>query len=72
MPTFGPISRRNLIRALQALGFEGPFPGGNHMVMRLGSTRVTIPNPHSGDISTALLARILKEAGITRDAWEKV
>jgi hypothetical protein len=34
------------------------------------SQRVRIPNPHEGDISRNLLARILREAGVSRDAWE--
>ena len=36
MPPFGPISRANLIRALHALGFVGPFPGGRHSFMVRG------------------------------------
>ena len=36
MPPFGPISRANLIRALHALGFVGPFPGGRHAFMVRG------------------------------------
>jgi hypothetical protein len=32
---------------------------------------LTIPNPHSGDISGALLAKILRQAGIERSDWEK-
>ncbi len=27
MPPFGPVSRRDLIRYLRKLGFEGPYPG---------------------------------------------
>jgi hypothetical protein len=31
MPAFGPVSRRELIRALRGLGFDGPFTGtGKH------------------------------------------
>ena len=28
MPTWGPISRRRLVKALRDLGFDGPFSGG--------------------------------------------
>lgn len=38
--------------------------------MRRERTRVNLPNPHKGDISQALLQRILKEAGISREEWE--
>ena len=36
-----------------------------------GDTVVTIPNPHGGDIGVGLLAVILKQAGVTRTAWER-
>jgi hypothetical protein len=38
--------------------------------MKRGQTRVPIPNPHQGDVSQALLLRILKQAGISREEWE--
>lgn len=59
MPPFGAIKRRDLIRALKQLGFDGPFPGGNHQYMSKGNLKVSLPNPHKGDISVGLLARIL-------------
>jgi hypothetical protein len=72
MPPFGPISRTNLIAAFRRAGFSGPHAGKKHQVMvRLGS-KLRVPNPHRGDISTGLLNRILREAGITRDEWEKL
>lgn len=33
---------------------------------------VRIPNPHPGDIGVALLARILRQAGVDREEWERV
>jgi predicted RNA binding protein YcfA (HicA-like mRNA interferase family) len=35
------------------------------------SIRLVIPNPHKGDISKDLLSRILKQANISREDWEK-
>jgi UDP-N-acetylmuramyl pentapeptide synthase len=32
--------------------------------------RLTIPNPHQGEIGKDLLSRILKQAGISREEWE--
>ena len=29
-----------------------------------------LPNPHRGEVSVDLLARILRQAGITREEWE--
>jgi hypothetical protein len=34
-----------------------------------GTVVVIIPNPHRGDISVPLLARILRRARISRDEW---
>ncbi|HFE66962.1 MAG TPA: type II toxin-antitoxin system HicA family toxin [Chloroflexi bacterium] len=72
MPPFGPVKRRKLIQNLRKLGFEGPYSGGNHQFMVKGDLRLVIPNPHKGDISRALLSRILKQAGITREEWERL
>ena len=72
MPLFGPIKRKDLIRALRSLGFEGPYSGGRHQYMVKGELKLYIPNPHGGEISRALLGRILKQGGITRARWEKI
>jgi len=70
MPPFGSIKRRDLIRALKQLGFDGPLPGTNHQYMLKEKLRVPIPNPHQSDISKDLVAKILRQAGISREEWE--
>ena len=72
MPPFGPIRRSDLVRALQRLGFEGPFSGGKHQFMVRDRITLRIPNPHQRDIGAALLTRILRQAGVTREEWESV
>jgi predicted RNA binding protein YcfA (HicA-like mRNA interferase family) len=72
MPPFGPISRRDLIRALQSAGFDGPYSGGKHPFMMKGDLTLTLPNPHQGDVGRELLARILRQAGISREQWERL
>jgi predicted RNA binding protein YcfA (HicA-like mRNA interferase family) len=72
VPLFGPIKRADLIRGLRAAGFEGPYSGGKHPFMVKGDFTITIPNPHQGDIGRELLARILRQAGISRDEWENL
>lgn len=72
MPSLGPIRRADLIRYLKILGFEGPFPGARHQFMYKGASRLRLPNPHRADVGGELLLRILKQAGIDRDAWEKL
>ena len=69
MPSLDPLSRRELVRKLKGLGFEGPFPGGKHQWMRRGGLRLTIPNPHGGAIDPGLIRRILRQAGIRVDEW---
>jgi len=69
MPGLNPVSRRELVRKLKRLSFEGPFPGGKHQWMRRGGLRLTIPNLHGGLIDPGLIRRILRQAGITFDEW---
>jgi predicted RNA binding protein YcfA (HicA-like mRNA interferase family) len=70
MPKWGPVTRRKLIASLKRRGFAGPYSGGRHQFMVRQDTVLTIPNPHTGDIGVGLLAVILRQAGISRSAWE--
>lgn len=72
MPRFGPIKRVELINYLRISGFEGPYSGGEHQFMIKGLIRLRLPNPHRTDVGKELLFRILKQAGIDKDAWEKL
>jgi predicted RNA binding protein YcfA (HicA-like mRNA interferase family) len=74
MPQLGPIRRKDFIRFLKELGFAGPYTGGRHefMVRESDRLRLTIPNPHKGEIGKSLLAELLREAGISRADWEKL
>jgi predicted RNA binding protein YcfA (HicA-like mRNA interferase family) len=72
MARIASINRRDLIKNLRTLGFIGPHPGGRHQIMRHGNRWVVLPNPHGGDISAGLVARLLRQAGISREEWEKV
>ena len=40
--------------------------------MVLGDITIRMPNPHQNDIGKELLGRILRQAGITKDDWEKL
>ncbi len=72
MPAFVPISRKDLIRCLRKMDFDGPYSGGKHQFMIKGDVTLTIPNPHKGDIGRELLARILRQAGISRKEWTQL
>ena len=66
-----PVKRKELIRRLRRLGFSGPHSGGKHEYLVKGNLRLALPNPHQGDIGVELLVRILRQAGVSRDEWEK-
>ncbi len=70
MPHLVPISRRELIKRLKRLGFEGPYAGGRHEFMLRGDCRLILPNPHRADVSVDLLRRLLRQAGITQEEWQ--
>jgi predicted RNA binding protein YcfA (HicA-like mRNA interferase family) len=72
MPGFGPTKRQDLVRNLKKLGFVGPFSGGKHQFMYREDVTVVIPNPHQSDIGRDLLTRILRQAGVSRDDWERL
>ncbi len=72
MPRSGSITRRELIRYLRQLGFDGPYSGGKHQFMSRGNLTLRIPNPHQNDIGKELLTRILRQAGINSEEWEKL
>jgi predicted RNA binding protein YcfA (HicA-like mRNA interferase family) len=72
VPRLGSIKRAELIKYLQILGFEGPYSGGKHQFMLKGMIRLRLPNPHKSDVGRELLSRILKQAGIDTDSWEKL
>ncbi len=71
MPPLKPVKRRELIRRLHQLGFQGPYSGGKHQYMVRGSLRLALPNPHQTDITVELLIRILRQAGGSIEEWEK-
>ena len=72
MPAFAPVKRNNLVKALKQAGFEGPYAGGKHEFLVKGELRLILPNPHQSEISKDLLARILRQANISRSEWEKL
>jgi predicted RNA binding protein YcfA (HicA-like mRNA interferase family) len=65
-----PIRHRELVRRLRAAGWSGPLQYGRHPFMRKGEARLTIPNPHRGDIDWSLTKRILAQAEISVDEWD--
>ena len=67
-----PIKHRELVRRFQKLGWQGPQQCGKHPFLVKDSRRLTIPNPHEGDVDWSLMKRILKQAGVTPDDWQRL
>jgi predicted RNA binding protein YcfA (HicA-like mRNA interferase family) len=72
MPAFGPVKRKDLVRHLKQWGFKGPYSGGKHQYMIRGEITIRVPNPHQADIGTEFLARILRQAAISKEELEKL
>lgn len=65
-----PCKRSEFVRKLKALGYAGPYSGGDHEFMAAPGRRpVKVPNPHGSEISVDLLSKVLKAANIDRDRW---
>jgi predicted RNA binding protein YcfA (HicA-like mRNA interferase family) len=59
-----------MLRRLRALGWNDPQQRGKHPFMVKGQMRLTVPNPHYGDIDWSLMKNILRSAGISVEDWE--
>lgn len=64
MSRISPMKRKDLIRYLQYLRFEGPYSSGKHQLMLKGNLTLRLPNPRQRDVGKELLARILRHARI--------
>ncbi|MEK7404001.1 MAG: type II toxin-antitoxin system HicA family toxin [Acidobacteriota bacterium] len=61
-----------IIFCLRRLGFQGPFTCGRRQYMARSVVRLILPNPHQADIGRELLAKIVRQAGIAREDWERL
>lgn len=65
-----PLPARNVIRALEQLGFRIVSQRGSHAKLRHGDGRVVIVPVHPGrDVKVGLLRRIIREAGIAPEEF---
>ena len=67
-----PIKHRELVRRFQQLGWQEPYQRGKHPFLVKGERRLTIPNPHEGNIDWSLTKRILKHANVSPEEWERL
>lgn len=69
-----PLSRAEIVRRFRKLGFEGPIyrkSKADHAFMVNGSLKARIPNKHGSDIDGALIDRVIKRAGISKEEWDE-
>ena len=76
MAGWRPLKRRDFIRKLRALGFDGPYSGTRHQFMTLGSNRQTIPtNTEYSVPQIRMLVRQVEEIierKINLENWERL
>jgi mRNA interferase HicA len=73
MPRLPTVRPRQLVDALEKVGFEIDHQTGSHVVLRRASdgARVVVPW-HNRDLGRGLTLRIIKSAGLTRDEFEQL
>ncbi|MCG6120371.1 MAG: type II toxin-antitoxin system HicA family toxin [Blastomonas sp.] len=69
MPKLPVLAGRDIIAALERLGFEQVRQRGSHVVMRRGSNGTVVPL-HK-EVKTGTLAGILRQAELTQDEFFK-
>ena len=76
MAAWRPLKRRDFIRKLRALGFDGPFSGTRHQFMIFGQHRQTIPI--NSEFSVPQLRMLLRqvdsilERSISLEEWSSL
>ena len=72
MTTFPAVRGKELLTALQRLGFSLVRVKGSHHFVRHPDGRVTVVPVHAGEsIGTGLLSRILRDCKLTREELQK-
>ena len=76
MPKWTPCKRRDFIKKLRQLGFDGPYSGTRHQFMLFENHRLAIPS--NAEYSVPQIRFMLKEVegiigrGINSDEWNRL
>jgi hypothetical protein len=76
MPKWTPCKRRDFIKKLRQLGFDGPYSGTRHQFMLFENHRLAIPS--NAEYSVPQIRFMLKEVegiigrGISSDEWNRL
>jgi predicted RNA binding protein YcfA (HicA-like mRNA interferase family) len=65
MPKLPALSGRDLIAALEKLGFEQVRQRGSHVVLKRGGSGCVVPLHR--DLKTGTLVGVLRQAGVSAD-----
>lgn len=70
MPRLPTVRSRQVVKALEKIGFDIDHQAGSHIVLwRAGDgARVVVPS-HNRDLGRGLTLRIIKSAGLGRDEF---
>ena len=69
MPKFPGLSGKDIIRALEKLGFEVVRQSGSHIMMRRGTKGCVVPNHKEVKVGT--VGGILRQAEISAEDFQK-
>jgi predicted RNA binding protein YcfA (HicA-like mRNA interferase family) len=73
MPRLPTVRPRQVIRALERVGFEVDHQTGSHVVLWRASDGCLVVVPvHNRDLGRGLTLRIIKSAGLTRDEFAEL
>ncbi len=64
-----PFKAKEVLRRLQHAGFEVRRQSGSHVVLRHTDGRQTYVPMHPGDVPSGTFRSILKQAGLTEEAF---
>ena len=67
MPKLPVLSGRNVVKALEQLGFEQMRQKGSHVILQRGGIGCVVPLHR--EIKTGTLAGIIRQAGLTQDEF---
>jgi predicted RNA binding protein YcfA (HicA-like mRNA interferase family) len=66
------VSGRELVRALQKLGFQFDRQKGSHMILFRESPPTTLSVPDHRELDRGTLRAILRQAGVTPDEFQRL
>ncbi|MFN6481416.1 MULTISPECIES: hypothetical protein [unclassified Nostoc] len=71
-----PCKRRDFVKKLRSLGFDGPFSGTRHQFMVYGEYRLTIPSNDEYSVPQLRMmireVEVILEREITLEEWNSL